>query len=74
MDLTKGMGRKTLDYITGYGILFWQELRVWWLEMLIGGFQHWDYFDNWAFEMGTMAFGPGIISKLPISSNSNLYN
>ncbi len=73
MDLTKGMGRKTLDYITGYGILFGKNYESGGLKMLIGGFQHWDYFDNWAFEMGTMAFGPGIISKLPISSNSNLY-
>ncbi len=32
-----------------------------------------DYFDNWTFELGTFAFGPGIISKLPISYNSSLF-
>jgi hypothetical protein len=41
--------------------------------MLVGGFQHFDYYDNLTFELATMAFGPGIITKLKVSPNSNLY-
>jgi hypothetical protein len=41
--------------------------------MLVGGFQHFDYFDNKTFELGTIGFGPGIIGKLQVSPNSNLY-
>ena len=32
-----------------------------------------NFFDNDIFELGTIAFGPGIISKLLISTNSSLY-
>jgi hypothetical protein len=72
-DLTIGAGRKLVDEISGYGLLFGKNVESGDLKTLVGVFQHWDYFDNWTFELGTMAFGPGIITKLPVSSNSNLY-
>lgn len=71
-DLDFGVGRKIVDAVTGYGILFGSNYQTGNLEMLTGVFQHMSYFDNWTFELGTFAFGPGIISRLPLSENSSL--
>jgi hypothetical protein len=71
--ITKGAGRKILDNVTGFGLLFGRNVHSESLDMLVGGFQHFDYFDNLTFELGTIGFGPGIISKLPLGSKSNLY-
>ena len=66
-------GRKILDNITGYGLLFGGNAHLDRLDMLVGGFQHFDYYDNKTFELATIGFGPGIITKLRVSPNSNLY-
>lgn len=73
MDVTNGAGRKILDNITGYGLLFGGNVHSGSLDMLVGGFQHFNFFDNQTFELATIAFGPGIVSKLQLSPNSNLY-
>ncbi|MGA2624865.1 MAG: DUF3943 domain-containing protein [Bacteroidota bacterium] len=72
-DLDFGVGRKIVDAVTGYGILCGSNYQTGNLEMLAGLSQHMSYFDNWTFELGTMAFGPSIISKLPMSESSCLY-
>ncbi len=72
-DFDFGVGRKIIDNITGYGILFGGNVQTGNLEMLAGLFQHMNFFDNKTFELGTIAFGPGIISKFPISKSSFLY-
>lgn len=72
-DLDFGVGRKIADNITGYGILYGSNIQSGSLESLVGIFQHMDYFDNKTYELATFAFGPGIISKLPLSNNSSLY-
>ena len=72
-DLDFGVGRKIIDNISGYGILFGKNLQVGNKEMLVGLFQHMYYFDNITFELATLAFGPGIVSKLPLSKSSSLY-
>ncbi len=72
-DLDFGVGRKIIDNITGYGILFGSNVQTGNLEMLAGLFQHMNFFDNKTFELGTIAFGPGIISKLPLSKSSSIY-
>lgn len=69
---TKGAGRKILDNVTGYGLLFGKNVQVGDVGMLVGGFQHFNYFDNESFELATISFGPGIVSMLPIASSSNL--
>lgn len=66
-------GRKIVDNISGYGILVGKNAQVANLSMLIGGFQYYDYFDTRAFELSTIAFGPGVLIKLPLSKNSNIY-
>jgi hypothetical protein len=45
-ELNFGVGRKIVDNITGYGILFGRNLQFGKLAMLIGGFQYYDYFDT----------------------------
>jgi hypothetical protein len=72
-DLNFGVGRKILDNLTGYGILFGSNKQVGNLAILIGGFQYYDYWDNKTFELGTIGFGGGVFTKLPISKKSNLY-
>ena len=72
-DLDFGVGRKIIDNIIGYGILFGSNFQTGKLEMLGGLFQHMNFFDNKTFELGTIAFGPGIISKLPMSKSTVLY-
>ena len=72
-DMNFGVGRKFLDNITGYGILFGKNKQLGKLSILIGGFQYYDYWDNNKFEIGTIGFGSGVITKLPISKKSNLY-
>ena len=73
VDLDFGVGRKFLDDVTGYGILFGKNKQLGKLAILIGGFQYYDYMDNKAFELGTIGFGGGLFTKLPISTNSDLY-
>ncbi len=70
-DLDFGVGRKIIDNITGYGILFGSNVQTGNLEMLAGLFQQMNFFDNKTFELGTIAFGPGVISKLPLSKSKN---
>ena len=43
------------------------------IEMLAGISQHYDYWDNNNFEVGTMAFGPTLITKMVVAKNTNLY-
>ena len=72
-DFDFGVGRKIIDLITGYGILFGKNIQVGNLEMLVGFYQHMNFFDNRTFELGTIAFGPGVISKWLIGKSSSLY-
>jgi hypothetical protein len=74
LDFTEGIGRKILDNVTGYGFLFGSNSHSsGGLDMLVGGFQGFNYFDNMTFELATIGFGPGIITKLRVSPNSNLF-
>ena len=72
-DLDFGVGRKVIDMITGYGILTGSNIQTGNMEMLVGLFQHMNFFDNKTFELGTIAFGPSVISKLLVGKNSSLY-
>ena len=72
-DFDFGASRKMVGNITGYGNLYGDNIQIGNLETLVGIFQHMDYFDNNTFELASFAFGPGVISKLPMSNNSDLY-
>ncbi|HEV7621577.1 MAG TPA: DUF3943 domain-containing protein, partial [Flavisolibacter sp.] len=73
-ELSYGVGRKLLDNITGYGILFGKNTREGDNAFLIGGFQNYDYWDNKVFELGTLGFGVGVISRTPLRKHSNIYS
>ena len=68
-----GTGRKILSNVTGYGLLYGFNSRVENTQALFGIFQHMNFFDNNTFELGSIAFGPGIISKHPTGAKSYLY-
>jgi len=72
-DLNFFVGRKFLDNVTGYGILFGKNSQLGKLAILAGGFQYYDYWDNDVFELGTIGLGGGVFTKLPISKTTNLY-
>jgi len=61
VDLSFGYGRKMIDNVGGYGLLAGKNKK----GMLLGFFQHYDYWDNYSFEMGALGLGPGVITKLP---------
>lgn len=72
-DFSLGSGRKILDNILGYGILFGKTTHWGKLAILYGAFQYYDYWDNRTFELGAIGFGGGLITKYPFSDNVNLY-
>ena len=67
----KNVGKKYLDNVTGYGLLFGKTIHSGNLEMLIGAFQHYNYWDSRIFEVAAIGFGGGIIAKWQLSKNSN---
>lgn len=73
VDLNFGVGRKYLDNILEYGILYGKNYQLGKMALLIGAFQYYDYWDNKKFELGTIGFGGGVISKWPLSKINILY-
>src|SRR6185295_13595890 len=72
-DLNFGVGRKILDNITGYGILVGKNSQKGKLSVLTGAFQYYDYWDNKTFELGSIGFGGGVFTKMPVGKTSTLY-
>ena len=68
-----GVGRKKLSNLTGYGIISGKNLKFKKQSVLYGLFQYYEYWDNRTFELGTIAIGGGVFSKLPLSKTSDLY-
>jgi len=72
-EFSFGSGRKLLDNLTGYGILFGDNTNIGKLSVMYGAFQYDDYWDNKTFELGAIGLGGGVFTKYPISKNINLY-
>ncbi|RWY55775.1 DUF3943 domain-containing protein [Mucilaginibacter gilvus] len=72
-ELSFGSGRKLLDNLTGYGVLFGSNTHYGKLSVLYGAFQYDDFWDNKTFELGALGFGGGAITKYSFSKNINLY-
>ena len=68
-----GKETKLLDNVTGYGLLFGKNM-ISKNSILFGGFQYFDYWNNKIFELGSLGFGLGIISQIPVGKNSGLYS
>ena len=73
LDINFGVGRKIIDNTMGYGLLFGKNVEIGNLLLLVGGFQEYDYWDNFTFEVGTLGFGPGIISRVSLFEKADLY-
>jgi hypothetical protein len=73
IDLSYGstVGKKYLDNVTGYGLLFGKTIHSGNLDMLIGAFQHYNYWDSRIFEVAALGFGGGLIAKWQLSKNSD---
>ena len=69
-----GDDKRIIDNVLGYGLLFGKNIVKGNNGMLMGIFQHFDYWNNKVFELGSLGFGPGIISKIKIGRTSNLYS
>jgi hypothetical protein len=72
-EFSFGSGRKILDNITGYGVLFGNNVDAGKFSMLYGAFQYYDYWDNITFELATIGFGGGVITKYPFTKDIILY-
>lgn len=73
VDATVGDGRKLIDNIIGEGTLFVDNFDEGTVKMLGGAFLHYDYWDSRMFELATVAISGGLMSKLAIGENTNLY-
>ncbi len=69
-----GAETKFLDNVIGYGLLFGKNVTREKNGLLIGGFQYFDYWNNRVFVLGSLGFGVGIISKISLPKNSNLFS
>jgi len=69
-----GNDQKLLDNVMGYGVLFSKNIIKGKHGILGGIFQHFDYWNNRIFELGTIGFGPGILSRIQFGRYSHLYS
>jgi hypothetical protein len=72
VELSYGQDRNLLDHVNGYGILAGKNIKE--NRLLAGIFQHYDYWHNNIFEVATLGFGGGLIAKIPVSKQSNIYS
>jgi hypothetical protein len=72
VEFSYGEDRHLLDHINGYGILAGKNIKE---NRLLGGlFQHFDFWHNNIFEVATLGFGYGLISKIPVAKRSTIYS
>ncbi|HMJ48766.1 MAG TPA: DUF3943 domain-containing protein [Ferruginibacter sp.] len=71
-ELSYGSNRKLLENVNGYGFLFGNNIKKG--RLVGGGFQHFDYWNNNIFEVGSLGFGGGLISRIPVAKHSNIYS
>jgi hypothetical protein len=69
-----GDDKRLIDNVLGYGLLAgktWKRERH---GMLVGLFQQYDYWNNKVFELGSLGFGPGMITRFNIGRNLDWYS
>lgn len=69
-----GDDTKIIDNVLGYGLLFGKNIRSGKHGMLFGLFQQFDYWNNKEFEVGSLGFGPGLISRINFAKGTNLFS
>jgi hypothetical protein len=73
-ETSLGNNRKLLDNVTGYGLLFGKNVAKSGNGLLLGAFQYFDYWNNKVFELGSLGFGIGLISKISLHTHSEIYS
>ena len=74
-DLSFGSSTHVANNVIGDGFLFGGNIdSSHKMKMLIGGFQHYDYWNTDSFEIGTIGLGAGFITRLPVFKKSNFLN
>jgi hypothetical protein len=71
-DVTLGAGRKIIDNLMGYGIIFGTNIKKKNADMLFGLFQNYDYWDSKLFELATLGLGGGIFHRLQMGKTTDL--
>ena len=74
LEFSNGEGRKWLNVISGYGLIDGKTLHLGKMVILAGAFQHYNFYDNRLFELYSMGFGGGVMTKIQLSSKIFLYN
>jgi hypothetical protein len=74
MESRYGNDKKLIDNVLGYGFLLGGNISNDNYGMLAGIFQHFDYWNNKIFELGSIGFGPGIIGRFNLGNTSHLYS
>lgn len=69
MELSYGADSNLLDNVIGYGMLTGKTKSG---RSFAGIFQHFDYWRNNIFELGSLGFGGGLLSRIPVGKRSNL--
>ena len=75
MDFSFGNPNNIVNNVIGEGLLFGgnaDSSRK--TKMLLGGFQFYDYWNTDSFELGTLGFGGGLISSMPLSKKTTWQN
>ncbi len=70
----KNVGKKHLNNVVGYGLLFGRTVHSGKTDLLIGAFQHYNYWDSRIFEVSALGFGGGIVAKWPLSKKIKLHS
>ncbi len=73
-ELTFNTNRKLIENVTGYGILVGKNVKLINNDLLLGLYQHYDYWDNNLFELGSLGFGAGVVSRIAVRKHSNIYS
>ncbi|MBC7949085.1 MAG: DUF3943 domain-containing protein [Chitinophagaceae bacterium] len=72
IELSYGGDVTLLDMVNGYGLLAGKNFKE---GRILGGlFQHYDYWRNSIFQVASIGFGGGLISRMPVARHSNLYS
>lgn len=65
---------KFLDNVLGYGFIAGKNITSGKQGMLFGLFQQFDYWNNNSFGLGSLGFGPGLISRIDLAPRTKLYS
>jgi hypothetical protein len=72
IELGYGVNKYLISTVNGYGLLAGRTVKE--NSLLLGFFQHYDYWHNNIFEVGALGFGGGLVSRLRFGANSNMYS